>query len=369
MNRALAELGHMTEVASLDPPDSDWLSEHPMKVHALGPTVSSYCYSKNLSPWLRAHASEYDHFVINGIWQHNSFVAHKVLQELGRPYVLYTHGMLDPWFKHTYPLKHLRKSAYWFWGQYPSLRDAKAVCFTCEEEKILARESFRPYRCNEVVVNYGTSVPKGDPNAQRESFLQRFPELRGKRIFLFLSRIHQKKGCDLLIEAFAKTAGDDSSLHLVIAGPDKVGWTPQLRELADRLGVGQRITWTGMLTGDDKWGAFRATEAFVLPSHQENFGIAVAEALACEVPVLISDKVNIWREIQADGAGLVQEDTLEGTGELLRGWLALTPEQKEAMRHSAGRCFAERFEIRRAALSLLNVLETQPAGGELCRQS
>lgn len=140
----------------------------------------------------------------------------------------------------------------------------------------------------------GTATPAGDSQAQRQIFLDHFPQLDNKRLLLFLSRIHVKKGCDLLIEAFAEVASDDS-LHLVIAGPDQIGWQADLQKQAKQLGIEQKITWTGMLSGDLKWGAFHATEAFLLPSHQENFGFVVAEALACEVPVLISNKVNIWQ--------------------------------------------------------------------------
>ncbi|MFN6996501.1 MAG: glycosyltransferase, partial [Aquincola tertiaricarbonis] len=115
--------------------------------------------------------------------------------------------------------------------------------------------------------------------------------------------------------------------------------------------------WPGMLQGDLKWGAFHAAEAFVLPSHQENFGIAVAEALGCGVPVLISDKVNIWREIEADGAGLVAPDTAEGTAQLLQRWLALSSAERAAMRDRARGCFAQRFTVEAMADSLLSVLQ------------
>ena len=130
-----------------------------------------------------------------------------------------------------------------------------------------------------------------------------------------------------------------------------------MRDLAHRLGVSGRVVWTGMLTGALKWGAFHAAEAFVLPSHQENFGIAVAEALACGVPVLVSDKVNIWREIAEDRSGFVEPDTLEGTRRLLERWLAVPLEERNVLRETARRCFAARFEISRAAASLTQTLE------------
>jgi glycosyltransferase involved in cell wall biosynthesis len=264
--------------------------------------------------------------------------------------------MLDPWFKKRYPLKHLKKWLYWPWAEYRVLRDAQAVLFTSEEERLLARTSFWLYRCNEVVVNYGTADPAGDPDCEQQAFFSRYPELRGKKLAVFMGRIHPKKGCDLLIEAFAKTLSQDQEWHLVIAGPDQVGWESKLRSRAERFGIASRITWAGMLRGAVKWGALRAAEMLVLPSHQENFGVVVAEALAVGTPALISDKVNIWREIQADGAGIVAGDTLAGTCELLRKYLATGEAEKVNMRRYARNCFEQRFEIQRAVGALRRVL-------------
>jgi len=263
--------------------------------------------------------------------------------------------MLDPWFKKQYPLKHFKKWLYWPWAEYRVLRDAQAVLFTCEEERVLARGSFWLYHCNEVVVSYGTAQPKGDPQGDLQEFFSRYSSLRGKKLALFMGRVHPKKGCELLIEAFAKVL-TQPEWHLVIAGPDQVGWQEELNYRAGHLGLNDRITWTGMISGTLKWGALRAAEVFVLPSHQENFGIAVAEALAAGTPALISNKVNIWREIERDRAGLVEDDTLDGTCKLLRSYLEMTTEQKSAMRLAAHDCFEQRFEIRQAAETLHSVL-------------
>jgi glycosyltransferase involved in cell wall biosynthesis len=111
-----------------------------------------------------------------------------------------------------------------------------------------------------------------------------------------------------------------------------------------------------MLSGKMKWGALRAADVFVLPSHQENFGIAVAEALAVGLPTLISDKVNIWREVDADGAGIVGKDTLDGTCRMLLSYLAMSEENKRAMRRCARSCFEQRFEIKKAAANLEAIL-------------
>lgn len=352
-----ALLGVETEIAVLDDPDnSPWLDEMTAPIFALGPRTRKYAYSPSLLPWLSANANNYDAVIVNGLWQYDGYAVWKALRDSKTPYFVFTHGMLDPWFRHTYPLKHLKKWLYWPWGQYPVLRDASAVLFTCEEERILARQSFWLYKCNEVVVGYGTSRPLGDTGQQRALFLAKFPELEGKRLFLFLSRIHEKKGCDLLIEAFAKVAKQDQALHLVMAGPDQTGWKRELAARSRNLGIGNRITWTGMVSGDLKWGAFHAAEAFVLPSHQENFGVVVAEALACGVPTLISDKVNIWREIKADGAGIVTADTLAGATELFEKWLGMDATAQAEMREKALTCFASRFEIGKAAQNLVDVI-------------
>jgi len=263
--------------------------------------------------------------------------------------------MLDPWFKRSYPLKHLKKLLYWPWGEYRVLRDAAAVLFTSEEERRLARESFALYRCNEKVVNYGTAAP-ANPEGAREKFFEAFPHLRQQAFLLFLGRLHEKKGCELLIEAFAQLRNlSGSPSHLVMAGPcSDDGYLRRLQQLS--AAMGDSIIFPGMLTGDMKWGALSAAEAFALPSHQENFGIAVAEALACGTPVLISNKINIWREIEADGAGLVANDDLAGTADLLKRWTSTAVDARAAMRENARKCFAARFEIERATDSLLSVI-------------
>jgi glycosyltransferase involved in cell wall biosynthesis len=353
----LIHKGHTVEIVSLDAPDEDFIEQSSLVIHAVGGAKGKYGYSRNLKPWLDLHCHDYDVFIINGIWQYHSFAAHNVLSRNNIPYYVFTHGMLDPWFKTRYPLKHLKKCLYWLWGEYPVLRDAKKVLFTCEEEKVLARQSFFPYRCNEQVVNYGTAGHTGDEDQQRALFLTQFPHLKNQRYLLFLSRIHPKKGGDLLIEAFAKIGHLQKDLHLVIAGPDQVGEQAALQQLAQKHGIADKITWTGMLSGDMKWGAYLTAEAFILPSHQENFGIVVAEALSCRLPVLISNKVNIWQEITEDNAGLVADDTLSGCLNLLNRWLEMNDENKAAMSSNAHRCFINRFEITNAAMSLLEVIK------------
>ena len=354
--KALARNGHDVEMVCLDPPDSPWLKQFAFDVHAVGPASQGYRFCRDLLPWLLANLNRYDCALMNGIWLYPSRALRQAAGKTGVPYFVYTHGMMDPGFKKLFPARHLKKLLYWKLIEHRVIRDARAVFFTCEEEQLLARQSFGPFECTAAIVPYCVGAPPADHGEQLSAFFAAFPDLKGRRLILFLSRVHPKKGCDLLVEAFARNAGPDPSLHLVIAGPDEQDTRARLEARARDLGIEKRLTWTGMLSGPLKWGAFRAADAFALPSHQENFGIAVVEALACGVPVLISDRINIWREIQSAGAGLVETDTADGAAHLLARWLALSPEERNAMRKHADACFAKHFRSEEAADLLVSTL-------------
>jgi glycosyltransferase involved in cell wall biosynthesis len=360
--QALSELGHETEVASLDDPQAPYLGDLPFAVHGCGPGWGRYGYTPALARWIAANGQRFDAAVVHGLWNHASVGGWQGLRRAQLPYVIFIHGMMDPWFAHENPAKHWAKQAFWFIWQGKVLRDAQAVLFTSEEEQRLARGVFFGYDYAERVTAYGTVGPSDDAEGERAAFRAFLPRVSGRRFLLFLGRIHRKKGCDLLLHAFASLAAQHPELDLVMAGPDDTGIQPGLVAIAQAAGISSRIHWTGMLAGAVKWGAFRSAEAFVLPSHQENFGIAVAEAMACETPVLITDKVNIWREVQASGGGLVRPDTLAGVTDLLSAWLALPEHSRWAMRDAARAGFERYFQADAAARDLVAVL--RPTAGE-----
>ena len=357
ISKHLFRYGVTTTVVSLDLPDSPFLSDCSFRGIGFGPVISGYGYSRGLPTRIRALAHDHDVVIIQGLWQYHALATWRALRGTGIPYFVYPHGMLDPWFKRAYPFKHLKKWSYWPWADYRVLRDAHAVLFTTEQERLLARQSFWLYEANEVVVGYGTSAPPEDAEKQCAAFLERFPHLRGQRIILFLSRIHPKKGVDLLIEAFAAVATSDPTLQLVVAGPDQLGLQLGLHRRATALGIQDRITWPGMLSGELKWGAFRCAELFCLPSHQENFGIVVAEALACGLPVAIAEPVNIASDVAASGAGIVHADTAAGTTAALNQWLAMAPAARAQMAERSKQLFVERFDFATLAKNLLPVLK------------
>ena len=352
-----APIGYIGEVVTLDDPEAPFLKDIGFPVHALGPVGTTYGFDSRLLPWIRANHHRFDGVVVNGLWQYCGLAARRALSGTSTPYLVFTHGMLDPYFKHAFPLKHLKKWPYWLLAEYWVLRGAYRVLFTSEAEKRLAEESFWLHQWHPYVVPYGAKGPTGDSEAMKESFFERCPAVKGKRYLLFLGRIHRKKGCDMLIDAFAEVAATDPELNLVMAGPDQQHWSVELQRTATKAGIASRIHWPGMITGDAKWGAFYGAEAFILPSHQENFGIAVAEAMACGTPVLLSDKVNIAEEIAADCAGLMEVDTPEGTLKLLQRWIATSPQDRNRMGELAQHSFHLRYDMQQTAKTIIQLFE------------
>jgi len=353
--KVLEEYGIEVHIISCDAPDSPWL-DNKFSVTPLGPCLLDYGYTRHLLPWMRKNGNKFDAVIVDGLWQYQSFAVWRAFKNTNIPYYVLSHGMLAYWFKYTYPLKHLKKWLYWPWAEYRVLRDARRVIFSCEDERLSAKKSFWLYKVTDKVASLGILKPQSKDVKLAKNFLVQYPHLLGKRIVLFLGRIHEIKGVDILIEAFVKVAQFDERLHLVIAGPDQTLLAGRLKVKAKILGISNQLTWTGMLDGDRKWEAFYAAEVLCLPSHHESFGMVVAEALACGRPVLISNKVNIWREIKEDKAGFVADDTLEGTIDNLNKWLKLTEAGLISLQRNALKCFENNFRIENTIKQLVNII-------------
>jgi len=297
------------------------------------------------------------HCIAHGLWQWPGVAAWKNFRSAGIPYLVFPHGMLDPWFKRTFPFKHLKKQAYWWLRQGRILRNARAVCFTTEEERRLAQGTFGPYHCREVVTGLGVADPPVDAERQTGKFLHQFPQLRGKKTLLYLGRMHPKKGLDLLIRSFLREKRDGEML--ILAGPLE----PVDRNLKnlqqETKGHEDKVVWTGMLKGNLKWGALRSANALILPSHQENYGMVVAEGLSVGTPVFLTDKVNLWREVVDAGAGFVARDDQAGIDQLLADWRM---DKHAGAKEACLSCFGEKLHIRNCSQKILDLLiETNEA--------
>ncbi len=347
LSREAVRQGHDVEIASIDDPSAAWIRDFPLPLHALGPGKTAFQYAPKFQSWLRENVRRFDAVFSHALWQYTG-VAVRSACTGKHPYFVFPHGMLDPYFD-QFPLKRMKKNLFWPWADYRVLRDARAIFFTSEEERIGAHQSFKSLRGNDIITPLGIDDPPAFTPAMREAFQEKVPELAGRPYLLFLGRIHPKKGCDLLLRAWSLLAASHPSLCLVMAGPDQTGWTSELQSIQT-----ERVFWPGMLVGDAKWGALHGADAFVLPSHQENFGLAVAEALACSTPVLISKKVNIWREITEVGGGFADDNSVTGTQNLLTRFLALSDLEKTQLRQTARATYEAHFRLSTAALRLHN---------------
>ncbi len=360
------------EVACLDDPAATVSTNDNFPVHPLGPAQNPWAYSKLLLPWLLKNLERFDAVIIHGLWLYNGYAVNKAMRLVKKNnaglkkvipncYVM-PHGMLDPYFQRagSRKLKALRNVIYWKLIESKVINQSTGLLFTCEEEKILARQTFQPYNPTaELVVGLGIEEPPPFNPAMRLSFLDKCIGLNEGSYILFLSRIHEKKGVDLLINAYKELANNPNIPNLVIAGPNLDSeYGKKMLDLVKVDPVLQKIVYfPGMLSGDAKWGAIYGCEAFILPSHQENFGIAVVEALACSKPVLISNQVNIWSEINKDGAGIIEDDTERGTVAMLEKWTSTTEPERQDFNSRARQSFEANFSIAGAAKKLYAALK------------
>lgn len=386
----LAKQGVYSEITGLDSPGKPFLPNEPAFIHMLGPAKTPWSYGAKFTPWLVDNLHRFDVVLLHGLWLYHGYALRKAIQlcrnqsknEVQPRVFIMPHGMLDPYFQQApgRKMKALRNWLYWQLIENKIIEDANGLLFTCEEERQLAREPFKPYKPkSEAVVGLGVEEPPAYTPAMREAFIKQCPELIDTPYILFLSRINQKKGVDMLVKAYTQIvrnyitadrqiaqsdglySGQDVAVQLpklLIAGPGlNTPYGQSVQQLAQSDQADESaIFFVDMLSGDAKWGAFYGCEAFVLPSHQENFGIAVVEALACSKPVLISNQVNIWREIDRSGSGFVAPDSVDGVHQLLERWLNLSVDEKQGMSDKARETFQNNFSIVPTTRNLIDAL-------------
>jgi glycosyltransferase involved in cell wall biosynthesis len=344
-----------------------------INIISLGDSYGPWQYNKKLFTWLMDNLANYDFVIIHGLWVYNSYAVTKAMRELKKKKIsnlpavyIMPHGMLDPWFQTNKGrrLKAIRNWFYWKLIEHNVISSADGLLFTCEEEMVLARNTFYPYKPKrEFNVGYGIPLPPTCNNLFLDSFYFHAPSVKGKKYLLALSRIHPKKGLDLLLEVYKMLVEDNEIATnlpmLVIAGPGLN--TSFGKSLVDFVDSHQQlkpfVVFTGMIKGALKWGAIYGAEAFILPSHQENFGISVVEFMACKKHVLISNQVNIWREIQEGGGGLVCRDDKEDILKMMLTWMKMSEQQKKEMGNHAFEIFQEKFTLEKVANKIIRVFE------------
>jgi len=260
-----------------------------------------YTFSWPLTQWLARRVSDFELVHIHALFSYAALPAALCARRSGVPYIIRPLGTLNRWgMENRRPW--LKKLSFRMVESH-ILAGAAGIHYTSEQELIEASEL--GVSKNALLIPNAVDLPVGKAESVRGQFRQRHPELEGRKIILFLSRLDRKKGVELLLEAFFLLQSRFPEAVLVLAGSGDASWVKQLRVHAVQLGITERVFWTGFVGGDDKWAVLADADVFVLPSYSENFGIAALEALACGLPVVVSDQVGIHREIAAAEAGLV----------------------------------------------------------------
>jgi glycosyltransferase involved in cell wall biosynthesis len=334
-------------------------------VFKLGKGKTGYYYNSKLYNWLLSHISNYDVVCVHGLWQYHTYAITKTVKQLKKEnakvpkIIIMPHGMLDPYFQKSVSrkIKALRNEIIWQLTEKNAINQADAIFFTCQEELELARTTFKGYQPKkEINVGYGIQHPPEHTTAQDEAFYNTCPQLKNQAYWLFLSRIDVKKGIDVLIQAYQQLSIKYPTLpHLVIAGNTTSAYAKQMMALSNHH---PNIHFPGMVQGNAKWGAFYNCQAFVLPSHQENFGIAIVEAMACKKIVAITKNINIWREINADGGCLLFENNqVESVYKTLEELYLLPTAELKQKGEMAYSTFNNQFYIEHTATVFANVLQ------------
>jgi len=313
MARALAQAGLDVHVATTDDDGPDRLRvplgvpqpEDGATFWYFPRQTRFYIFSWPLTRWLAQHVREFDLVHIHALFSYAALPAALAAHRAGVPYIVRPLGTLNRWgIENRRPwLKRLSFRIL----ESRILAHAAGIHYTSEQERSEASALFAGGHAA-IIPNPMDASPHRFPVG---AFRARFPDLEGRRIVLFLSRLDEKKGLDLLLAAFARVHRQCPDTALVLAGSGLPEFAAALRARAAGLGIASSVIWAGFLSGEQKWAALADADIFVLPSYSENFGNAVVEAMAAGLPVVVSDQVGIHAEIAEAGAGAVVPCSVE----------------------------------------------------------
>jgi len=282
----------------------------------------------------------------HGHWMLPNLYARQAATQSDIPLVISPRGMLEDW---SLGRSRIKKFMAWSWFERGNLRSAALFHATSKMEALSLRKLGLQQPI--AIIPNGVEIPDRKANPDRQILEGKHPELAGKRWLLFLSRIHPKKGVSELLRVWRDIESDFPQWQLIVAGPDLEGYEPALRREAFASKIANRVTFTGMLSGLERKAAFANADVFVLPTHSENFGIAIAEALAFGLPV-ITTKGAPWEELTAHECGWWINLGHSELRQCLKGTLSFSKAELSAMGERGRALMAGKYSWRQVAAEM-----------------
>ena len=317
-------------------------------------------YSPELSRFLNENADRFDLIHIHQVWHYPVYAAFRSARKNKLPCVLTIHGELSDWGLRQ---KALKKRLYRLCLLDRMLNGAGAIHAITDAEKEQVQKL--GFETPVVVTPNGVEQSRFEALPSPQRLIRRFPKLKGKRVILFLGRLHPKKGLDILARSFSTVARHFEDAVLLIVGPDKFGTRENMEAILRSKGLLDRTQFTGLLTGEDKLAAMSCADLFVLPSHSDVLGIAVLEAMAARLPVIITKGCE-FPEVSEHSAGLVVETGEKPIAEAITMLLS-DADMREQMGQQGRKLVIERYTWQVAAATMANIYKTLVAGG-VCQE-
>ncbi|MFB8791473.1 MAG: glycosyltransferase [Potamolinea sp.] len=355
MVKALRECGVDAEIATTDDNGSERL-DLPLRkrleyeqvpvwfLPRFSPPLKDFIFSTELASWLWENSQNYDIIHTHYLFSFAPTCAAAIARYQKIPYIVIPYGMLTPW---ALDHQRLKKQIYSIIERH-NLNQAVAIhCSTSEEVRDV--NNFQ-ISTPSFVIPYGVHMPTFQPQAKQQiRQIYGIPETRP--IVLFLSRLHQKKRPDLLIEALNKLDAKNQDFHLIVAGSGEADYVNYLTNLVSSLNLQSQTSMVGFVTGETKDLLLQGSDVFVLPSFSENFGIAVAEAMAAGCSVIVTPDVQIAPEIAASQAGLVVTGEVDTVAEAI-AQLLVSPSLRHQLGENGKRLVSNRYSWKAIAQNL-----------------
>jgi len=319
--------------------------------------------SPELARALAAAAPATDLFHINSFWLHPTFAAARMARDQDVPYILRPAGTLEPWSLKRRRLKWLKKALYLSLVAKSTMEHA-ACLHACSMKEA---ESFRQigYRGPVAIIPNGVDTEHYTPGDAEEANAY-WPQLKDRPVLVFMSRLSPEKGLDLLIPLWAEFVRSKAHRDgiLVVAGPDDRGYQATVAAMIDRHGLGAHVLMPGMVRAEKRRALLRRADIFTLPSYSENFGIVVAEALACGTPVVATTGTP-WQDLETAGAGRWVSPTQDHLRTALHELLTMSDSERQQMGRKGRALVCQRYTWDQAARKLVTVCEAVSAGAPI----